>query len=840
MDIRLETFRVNGSSRLVLTGPGLVGKAELSLADRFKGVVSRTGGSFRHGSAMQQDQNREFKTAFKEALIKAEGHHAAYAAVLYAGLPSDWVTSPKALGSRKINAILDQSKTYRIRVSQANDRAIAEFLTTLGSLFVDSNNQPAGDAGSREFRKVFTRDVKLDPRYAQRKFDTLDLKEIAKESLNSFRYQKAKQFEEAHPGLAIFTLRGHVTPPRRETQSVIDELEVSLRTPTSKLGGERGEFRTLALVALKKIRQNSELLSKMAFDPAGWQTLDGKLRSRHVVLTQLENQFRNATTSIEAGRDFQADMIDELRHQLALLEAKLAFVKDTSEMDPFSAKAVAYSNLLWAHAAGHLFDGASRYVKEHRSPEQSAKLTATLAAQKALHLAARTQEYAAASSTVRMDVPSRKSRKTHPAVRARQISQAFVKQALERAGLPASEIRRLTDAAGMKDARRRALNSNPDWAPFSRDMVVTKAGVTRQYRSAITPGAHISPRFSRRYASSVPLEGPSGPPHPARAGVSSAEKADHYHARNLKVSELHRVIAGTDKVVSTVIGHGVLDSWDIPDPAERAAANARAAQEVLEAALVTNDRIRTIALNRRASNDTTPVSMSHVSVNLTTPAGWRELPGFAKTALFHDYQEQTYTRAQFEAFKANFSIVTGRQHVTLKIDDTRPNGDLGQDVEIAVRLDVFSFSFGINPLATGKVPAFVGGWQSVDQHNRNEMRRYIGDSEMYRHPSRFSMISGVQGRRPGGFVGSVMDLLNPALADQAALASRIQQQTDIVRGLFLSEAFRRGNGDPAKMGREVLALQVMVEQALGLTGADHADHRGDGRRHHSRHRARTR
>ncbi|MDR6201281.1 hypothetical protein, partial [Paraburkholderia graminis] len=59
-----------------------------------------------HGTAVQQDQNRQFKAAFKKALIKVEGRHAADAAVLSAGLPSDSVTSPKALGSRKISAIL--------------------------------------------------------------------------------------------------------------------------------------------------------------------------------------------------------------------------------------------------------------------------------------------------------------------------------------------------------------------------------------------------------------------------------------------------------------------------------------------------------------------------------------------------------------------------------------------------------------------------------------------------------------------------------------------------------------------------------------------------------------
>ena len=37
-----------------------------------------------------------------------------------------------------------------------------------------------------------------------------------------------------------------------------------------------------------------------------------------------------------------------------------------------------------------------------------------------------------------------------------------------------------------------------------------------------------------------------------------------------------------------------------------------------------------------------------------------------------------------------------------------------------------------------------------------------------------------------------------------------------------AKAFKRGDGDPAKMGREIPALQALAESALDMAGADEA------------------
>ena len=350
-------------------------------------------------------------------------------------------------------------------------------------------------------------------------------------------------------------------------------------------------------------------------------------------------------------------------------------------------------------------------------------------------------------------------------------------------------------------------------APTAANIVVTRDGVTRTYQSNITPAACANPRFARRYASDQPLDGADSP-HEPRLGVSSMTKADQYHARNLKVSELARVKPdGTTESMGTVIGNGVLDMWDIADPQERAAANDRGAKEVLELALTKNDRIRHEALNRAAIGDDRPVKMVHVSVNLTTPAAWREVPVLRdNVGALHDYQELTYTKEQFRAFDANTSAGQKRAFVEFQVDDDRvqqgPGGNLGQDRQINVDVDAISFSFGINPLATGKYPDFMGGWGNVYEHNRTQMEKFIGDVGSGKFGSR--------GAEPGGFIGSVYDRLDPDNDEQAELCAGIREQTDLVREMFTTESFKRGNGDPAKMGRHILYLQNLAEEALKL------------------------
>src|SRR5262249_12102038 len=129
-------------------------------------------------------------------------------------------------------------------------------------------------------------------------------------------------------------------------------------------------------------------------------------------------------------------------------------------------------------------------------------------------------------------------------------------------------------------------------------------------------------------------------------------------------------------------------------------------------------------------------------------------------------------------------------------------------VDVLVDVDVISFSFGINPLATGKMPDFMGGWASVYDHNKGMMEKFVGDLG----EGEF----GARGSKHGGFIGSVFDRLDPNDQQRAELRGKLQEQTDLVRAMFTEESFKRGNGDPAKMSRHILALQSLAEETLSL------------------------
>ncbi len=110
-------------------------------------------------------------------------------------------------------------------------------------------------------------------------------------------------------------------------------------------------------------------------------------------------------------------------------------------------------------------------------------------------------------------------------------------------------------------------------------------------------------------------------------------------------------------------------------------------------------------------------------------------------------------------------------------------------------------------MATDRVPDWVGGWASVYDHNRGMMEKFVGDLG----EGEF----GAFGSRPGGFIGEVMDGLDMNNPAHRELATRMQEQADLVRSMFTHEDFKRGNGDPAKMGRHILALQGMCRGGAG-------------------------
>jgi phosphatidylinositol-4,5-bisphosphate 4-phosphatase len=198
----------------------------------------------------------------------------------------------------------------------------------------------------------------------------------------------------------------------------------------------------------------------------------------------------------------------------------------------------------------------------------------------------------------------------------------------------------------------------------------------------------------------------------------------------------------------------------------------------------------------------------HVSVNLISPDTMRDFFGV------QDYQERTYTQNQFRAFEEN----SGPGQTLRVFDPDRP-GQKGQARQVDV--DTITFSFGINGIATSGLQNLMGVWNNVHEHNTANMIKLVGDLGQGEF--------GARGVRPGGFVGEVYDRLETVLKDPGTppeqrakaegLMAQLRGQTDLVRGMFTEKTFREGNGDTAKMGREILVLQGLAEQGLDLVGA---------------------
>jgi phosphatidylinositol-4,5-bisphosphate 4-phosphatase len=781
-----------------------------------------------------QQQNREFKQAFYQALVKSNGQEIADRAVNAAGLPTDWQATGSSFGSKQVTQVLDKAQMLRKSDRDQTERNVRDFLMPgrgFEEVFKHENligaannlDLPADAVRDDQLRAEFRREVKQDPSYGKVAMYTKELSEIAEQAIRKFAAQKRAAFREQYPELANFVqnrnarlVRDGNTPDLHEDAGrLFMELKDRLDPAPANddpLSKEPVTFRDAATKALDAISSVKDNLRQMSYDPKGMRDLGQTLIDKYLELQNLEQQFSDLAAQNEpksrAGLHLSLALVREIRHQKDLLLAKAGFLDDVRENDPLSEKMVAYSDLLWARAVGKLIGEALTYFPAS-SLADGDKAVDRLVKAAARYLGDKKTAYDNASTIKRTTDPGMVKE-------ARDNAEEFLRGALQEAGLPELAINNLASKESLLAARRDILNTNPDWAPVSRDMVVTRDGVTRTYRSQIIPAAHINPRFTRRYASNQPLEA-GGPPHAPLSGVSSMTKADHYHPRNLKVSTLEQVLPdGTTRSKATVIGNAVLDMWDIADPDERARANERGAKEVLEAAIATNDRIRHEALNRSANGDNTPVKLTHVSVNLVTPSGVRELPvvEMVKPEV-HDYKELTYTKNQFSAFDANTSAGQGANSVPFQVDDDRPNQPPHQDVRINVDVDVISFSFAINPMATGKIPKinldmpeFVGGWANVYKHNRTQMEKFIGDLGEGK--------LGAHGAEPGGFVGKVYDLLDETNPFDAPLRARIREQTNIVRDMFTSGAFKRGDGDPAKMGRHILALQGLAEEALSL------------------------
>ncbi|CCB66664.1 inositol phosphate phosphatase SopB [Hyphomicrobium sp. MC1] len=808
---RIDSDRLIGSYRLTVgqdeSGREAVKKDDLSFGKRIS-LWWNNSGSFRHGSDADIAANKTFKQSFYSALCNAEGVDVARAATRKAGLPEDWKSSPAEMTAKTVRKVLDEAQKIRVKALKNSVENCRLFCTDTGPQSLAgvlyAANQAAGrpdEAVSHELMEIFTQEMRDHPDYGRRAMVDSDFDGIGQRAIQTLHARQQHRFQTAYPALEQFLARGHanVNVQMREKNAVFEQLNVFA---TSLPPG----FSSSAQEAMQSIRNNSDVLKKMAYEPDSIEKLRAEMRTAYNTLAAHENAIASFVGQLDqAGQDLQSSLVMELRHQQGLIASKVTLLDEVLENDPLSKKAVAYSDKLWAEAANHLFNEAIDFAVDNPDrvqPDTVQKLRYA----RDTHFGERTAAYNNAVTGQRTIDPATlgKSYDKHPAIQAKKATQKWLKDNMREAGLPRSVVKELTASNKMSQARRAVLNANTDWAPYRRNMIVSRDGVTRAYQSAITPGAFISARFARRYASTVPLDGASAP-HPSRNGVSSAEKADHYHARNLKVSELFRLddqnqiemdANGQPKAMAKVIGHGVLDMWEIENSAERFAANERGAKEVLEAALTTNPRVLQTAINGQ------PVTLTHVSVNLTTPSEVREYP--ILRGAIPDYQELTFTQEQFRVFgtyKAN-------QPAQFTVADPA-GGPTAPEQNVLVNVDPITFSFGINHLATSK----LGGWKNVAERNKEAIVKFIGDPGSGR--------DGDRGLPIGGFIGSIIDRLNGIGGVNPAaktLANKMRQQANQVRLLYTAAVYKNDNGDPAKMGREILALQALAENALDLMG----------------------
>jgi phosphatidylinositol-4,5-bisphosphate 4-phosphatase len=544
----------------------------------------------------------------------------------------------------------------------------------------------------------------------------------------------------------------------------------------------------------------------------------------------LKAQIKDLDTKIEKtqGQFLVLDALGlDLDTQIQLLQNKSEHITDLAMTHPLSDRSLKLDKLIGARTGLALLDEISERVNSGELVLTEAQDHAFTEAQAMWldRIDQLTQEYQDSGYDNLQSIPAPGKHKEmglneHPIVESRKAMRKDLGDLLKDV-LPKDELKRVLSKSAFAKAESTALSNLDGWQPLQRNMVVMRDGVQRVYKSELIPAGNLHPSLAPEHG------------YGTSAGVTDSED----HARNLKVSLLKDP---GGKTMTTMIGHGVLDMWNIEDPVKRQEANDKGAKEVLEVALSTNDRIRTELLREGRDDDAPPPRLVHVSVNLISPDSLRN--GVGPKA----YREKDFTFNQFRAFENN----SGEKD--LRLFHTGEDGEK-ESTEVRVDVDPITFSFGINAISTGGREKLMRVWDNVYEHNRENMVKFVGDLGNTKDGG-----VGSVGARPGGFIGDVYDRLEShrgkLIQDRSdfidtvkqnakdgkrmsvpgssqdtrnkkdiqqsdTLMAQLRDQTDLVRQMFNSEDFRSGKGDPAKMGREILVLQGLAEQCLDFIGA---------------------
>ena len=829
MAIGLENFRQVGGGvfeREIRQNPqGQEGVRQSGLS-RLAGRIQNW---FRSPEDMQarHQERAQVKDAFVKLLIKTEGQEGAQRALRSCGLPDDWVSNDRPLTNHQVDKILNKAQEYRLQVVRHNETLLNDTLQGLEGPEL------------RDVRAAVIRAVRDDSRYGNTPLSRVDVQSLRTRAETELRELRARQCEERFPELTKLVQDAPKGSPLSRVALDPARLTQDLRQVCS--GGGRSDPQFVG--ALNLLDQTTELLGRQAWNQDGLQGLSDEIQLHRVDLDicRLElltrdldiqesigalqddldavvqdlgqEQDPDALKALQARKDTLEGQLraltekqeicqalfGELDRQTTLLDAKSAYVDEMRLTDPLTDRSVKHSNLVWAEAGQHLLDRLDEDIRTGAlvlTDNDQLDALAQVRAQWNQLCVDRGQEYQDSENVDTLqsvEAPGKSNMDTHPIVQGKRDTLQDLRARLEGVGIPRGTLDALFSKSSLARSERQALSGMETWQPVRREMPVMRDGVMRTYTSEIVPAQFINRDLG------VDLgNGRTG-------GVSAGVKDSEDHARNLKVS---RLLDPDGQVMTTVVGHGVLDMWDVEDDGDRQTSNERGAREVLEVALTSNDRLRGVLSDPDRPQDAPPPRLVHVSVNLISPDTMRDVFGV------RDYQERTYTQNQFRAFEANSG--PGQ---SLRVFDPDHPDQPGQARDVDV--DTITFSFGINGIATGGLQNLMRVWNNVHEHNTANMIKLVGDLGQGEF--------GARGVRPGGFVGEVYDRLEAVINDPGtppgqlakaeSLMAQLRGQTDLVRGMFTEKTFREGNGDTAKMGREILVLQGLAEQGLELVGA---------------------
>jgi hypothetical protein len=525
-----------------------------------------------------------------------------------------------------------------------------------------------------------------------------------------------------------------------------------------------------------------------------------------------ENLVQARNKALELGKA----LTEELENHYRKLTAKFEFLDEYMHSDPLSQKNVAYHELQLKQATHLLLADVREKLDKLRDEEQAkqppdpgrvAKLQGhidiidiklALARMRVVEAEAKWHN----ADPRRSDVsPKGEKDKAHPLNQARSDEIHFLHGALKEAKvlLPGSVWWPCTEGVirgQFKKMHVKALDTMQDWHVIDRKMVVSREGVTRTYRSVITPGSRLGNIVGDRYDD--------------RGGVSAGNKTEAEHARNLQISELYRIDRNEkgDEVpvkVSQTIRHGVLDPWEIKDPQERMRASERGASEVIDTAVISNagfkDRLLQKSLLNNPDDPRPPSKLVHVNLNLTTADS-------SMRSLKAEFAEKDFTEHQFAAFEAQ----NGMRAMTIRDDEN-------EDRQVNLEVDTITFSFGVNKFAMGEGLGMLFSedtiWPpEIVEHNRVNLTKLVGDLTVR--------------TAPGGYIGGLVDRLNqrrtvvgPQSDEGKALTrliGQIQRETDEARDIFNRGEYKRGIDDAYKMNRTLHRLVNLGEEALQKLG----------------------